>query len=130
MFLLDEDKLKLLHKMMREKGVAKVNVSMFNEQQKKRIYEGYGEQFLIYNGIGFMINCIASYALAKNIEMVNKKLKQELDYALEQYDYEYAFLCARLIQDQKMIEFLNQYNLKNRYESIFNELNKLILGQN
>lgn len=126
MFLLDENKLKMLHNLMREKGITNVNVSMFSEQQKKRIYEGYGEQFLVYNGLAFMVNCVLSYALAKNIGMVNKKLKQELDYSLKQYDYEYALLCAKLMNDEKMIEFLNQYNITNKYNKIFNDVNKFV----
>ncbi len=127
MFILDENKLKMLHNLMREKGINKVNISMFNEQQKKKVYESYGEKFLIYNGLGFMLNCVISYALAKNRDIVNKKLKQELDYALKQYDYDYALLCAKLMQDEKMIEFLKQYDVKNKYDKIFNELNKFIL---
>src|SRR3989344_1636097 len=123
MFLLDENKLKMLHNLMREKGVDKINVSMFSEKQKKIIYESYGEQFLMFDGLGFMVNCVASYALAKNLEMTNKKLKQEFDYGLKQYDYDYALLCAKLLNDKEMIEFLKQYNPTNKYDNIFNELN-------
>jgi len=126
MFLLDENQLKMMHKLMRERGITKVEVNMFNEEQKKRIYESYGEQFLVYNGVWFMVNCVTSYALAKNIDMVNQKLKQELDYALKQYDYDYAFLCARLMQDETITEFLKQYSITVKYEKIFSELNKII----
>ncbi|MEK6835911.1 MAG: hypothetical protein AABX55_02715 [Nanoarchaeota archaeon] len=128
MFILDESKLKMMHTLMREKGVNKVDLSMFSELQRKKIYETYAEQFFMFNGLGYMVNCVASYALARNIEMVNKKLKQELEYALKQYDYDYALLCARLLQDNSMIEFLKQYKISNKYDNIFNELNKLILG--
>ncbi|MEK6835006.1 MAG: hypothetical protein AABX61_01960 [Nanoarchaeota archaeon] len=127
MFILDENKLKMLHTLMREKGVVNVSISMFSEQQKKIIYDSYAEKYLMFNGLGFMVNCVLSYALAKNIEMVNKKLKQELEYALKQYDYEYAFLCTKLLNDEKMIEFLKQYDIKGRYDKIFNDINKFIL---
>ena len=127
MFILDENKLKMMHTLMREKGIINVNVSMFSDNQRKIIYESYGEQFLMFNGLGFMVNCVLSYALAKNLEIVNKKLKQEFDYALKQYDYEYAFLCARLMNDEKMIEFLKQYNIKGKYEKIFNDMNKFLV---
>lgn len=127
MFILDKNKLKMLHTLMREKGVNNVNISMFSEQQRKIVYESYAEQYFMFNGLGFMVNCVISYALAKNIEMVNKKLKQELDYALKQYDYDYALLCAKLLQDEKMIEFLKQYNITNKYDKIFNDISKFVL---
>jgi len=126
MFILDENKLKMLHTLMREKGVHNVNTSMFSEQQRKIIYESYGEQFLMFNGLGYMVNCVVPYALAKNINMVDKKLKQELDYALKQYDYEYAFLCAKLLNDKKMVEFVKQYDVKGDYDKIFNDMNKFV----
>ncbi|AJF62522.1 MAG: hypothetical protein QT11_C0001G0374 [archaeon GW2011_AR20] len=126
MFILDENKLKMLHTLMREKGVHNVNTSMFSEQQRKIIYESYGEQFLMFNGLGYMVNCVVPYALAKNINMVDKKLKQELDYALKQYDYEYAFLCAKLLNDEKMVEFVKQYDVKGDYDKIFNDMNKFV----
>lgn len=127
MFILDENKLKMLHTLMREKGVHNVNISMFSEQQRRTIYESYGDQYLMFNGLGYMVNCVISYALAKNIEMVNKKLRQELDYALKQYDYDYALLCAKLLNDEKMVEFLKQYNTTNKYDKIFNDMNKFVL---
>ena len=126
MFILGENKLKMLHTLMREKGVHNVNTSMFSEQQRKIIYESYGEQFLMFNGLGYMVNCVVPYALAKNINMVDKKLKQELDYALKQYDYEYAFLCAKLLNDEKMVEFVKQYDVKGDYDKIFNDMNKFV----
>jgi hypothetical protein len=127
MYILDENKLKMMHTLMREKGVHNVNTSMFSEQQRKVIYESYADQFFMFNGLGFMVNCVVSYTLSKNIEMVNKKLKMEFDYALKQYDYDYALLCARLMQDEKMIEFLKQYNIKGKYDKMFNDLDKFIL---
>jgi len=127
MFILDKNKLKMMHTLMREKGVHNVNTSMFSDQQRKVIYEGYADQFFMFNGLGFMVNCVISYALAKNLGMVNKKLKQELDYALKQYEYDYALLCANLLQDEKMIEFLKQYNITNKYDKIFNDINKFVL---
>jgi len=127
MFILDENKLKMMHTLMREKGVNNVDLTMFSELQRKRIYETYGEQFLMFDGLGYMVNCVIAYALAKNIEMVNKKLKKELDYALKQYDYDYASLCAKLLQDNEMIEFLKQYNVTNKYDKIFNTVNKFVL---
>ena len=126
MFILDENKLKMLHTLMREKGIINVNTSMFSEQQRKIIYESYGEQFFMYNGLAFMVNCVISYALAKNIGIVNKKLKQEFDYALKQYDYDYALLCAKLMNDEKMIEFLKQYDIKGKYDKIFNDMDKFV----
>jgi len=126
MFILDENKLKMMHTLMREKGVHNVNTSMFSEQQRKVIYESYGEQFLMFNGLGYLVNCVVPYALAKNMNMVDKKLKQELDYALKQYDYEYAFLCAKLLNDEKMIEFVKQYDVKGRYDKIFNDMSKFV----
>ena len=128
MFILDKNKLKMMHTLMREKGVHNVNTSMFSDQQRKVIYEGYADQFFMFNGLGFMVNCVISYALAKNLGMVNKKLKQELDYALKQYDYDYALLCAKLMDNKEMIEFLKQYKISNRYDNIFNQLNKSIMG--
>lgn len=126
MYILDKEQLRRLHNLMRDKGINNVNVSMFSEQQRKLIYEGYAEQFLAYNGLGFMVNCVISYALANNLNMVNEKLKQELDYALKQYDYDYALLCARLMNDNSMIEFLKQYNTTNKYDRIFDDVNKFI----
>ena len=79
MFILDENKLRMLHNLMREKGIMNVDLSMFSEQQKKTVYESYGEKFLMFNGLGFMVNFVISYALAKNMQMVNKKLREELD---------------------------------------------------
>ena len=116
----------MMHTLMREKGVHNVNTSMFSEQQRKVIYESYGEQFLMFNGLGYLVNCVVPYALAKNMNMVDKKLKQELDYALKQYDYEYAFLCAKLLNDEKMIEFVKQYDVKGRYDKIFNDMSKFV----
>ena len=127
MFILDENKLKMLHTLMREKGVHNVNISMFSEQQRKIIYESYGEKFLFFNGMVFMVNCVVSYALAKNIDMANKKLKQEFDYALKQYDYEYAYLCARLLDDEKMVEFVKQYDIKGKYDKIFDDVNNFVM---
>ena len=60
MFILDENKLRMLHNLMREKGVINVDISMFDERQKKIIYEGYGEKFLYYSGMAFMVNCVIS----------------------------------------------------------------------
>ena len=127
MFILDENKLKMMHTLMREKGVNNVDLTMFSELQTKKIYETYAEQFFMFDGLGYMVNCVVSYALAKNIEMVNKKLKKELDYALKQYDYDYALLCAKLLQDNEMIEFLKQYNITNKYDKIFNEVNRFVI---
>ena len=126
MYILDKEQLRKMHNLMREKGVHSVNVSMFSEQQQKLIYESYAEQFLGFNGMFFMANCVISYALADNLEMINKKLKQEFDYALKQYDYDYALLCARLLNDDGMIEFLKQYNVTNKYDKIFEDINKFI----
>ncbi|MEK6907529.1 MAG: hypothetical protein AABW45_03290, partial [Nanoarchaeota archaeon] len=126
MFILDENKLKMLHTLMREKGVVNVSTSMFSEQQRKIIYESYAEKYLMFDGLGFMVNCVVSYALAKNINMMDKKLKQEFDYALKQYDYDYALLCAKLLNDNAMIEFLKQYNTTNKYDKIFNDMNKFV----
>lgn len=127
MLVLDKNQLRKFHNLMREKGVHNVNTSMFSDEQRKLIYESYGEQFLIFNGLFFMTNCVVSYALANNLGIINKKLKQELDYALKQYDYDYALLCARLLNDKSMIEFLKQYNITNNYDKIFSDINKFIL---
>jgi|SRR3989344_6721141 len=128
MLILDKDQLRKIHNLMRDKGIHKVNISMFSEQQKKLIYESYAEQFLSYSELGFMVNCVISYALANNQEMVTKKLKQELDYAIKQQDYDYALLCARLMSDDSMVEFLKQYNPTNKYDKVFSDINKFILG--
>jgi hypothetical protein len=128
MYLLDENKIKLLHNLMREKGINNVNTSMFNEQQKKKIYESYGEKFLYYNGLAFMVNCVLSYALAKNKEMAEKKLREELDYAFKSHDYDYALLCSKLLNDKGMTDFLKQYTKTDKYEKVFNDLNKFILN--
>ena len=127
MFILDENKLKMLHNLMREKGIMNVDISMFDEKQRKIIYESYGEKFLMYNGLGFMVNCVISYALAKNLDMTNKKLKEELDYAFTAHDYDYALLCAKLMHDESMISFLKNYTNQDKYEKIFNMINKFIL---
>lgn len=121
MELLDDKKIKMLHNLIKEKGITNVNVSMFSEEQRKIIYEGYGEQFLIYNGLWFMINAIVSYSLAKNIGMVEKKLNQELEYAIHAQDYDYALLCARLLQDKSMEEFIKNYNTTGKYDKVFDE---------
>ena len=124
MFILDENKLRMLHNLMREKGISNVDISMFSEQQRKTIYESYGEKFLYYNGLGFMVNCVISYALAKNLEMVDKKLREELDYAFKAHDYDYALLCSKLLQDQGMITFLKNYTQTDKYEKLFNDVIK------
>ncbi len=122
MYVIDDKLLRGLHNLMREKGVNKVNVSMFSPEQQKMIYEGYGEQFLIYNGMWFMINAVVSYSLANNIEMVNKKLKAELDYAFKAHDYDYAMLCARLLQDNEMTEFLKNYTTIDKHAKVYIEM--------
>ncbi|MEK6932244.1 MAG: hypothetical protein AABW56_00420 [Nanoarchaeota archaeon] len=127
MFILDENKLRMLHNLMREKGVINVDVSMFEERQRKIIYESYGEKFLFYSGMAFMVNCVISYALAKNIEMVNKKLREELDYAFKAHDYDYALLCSKLLRDQGMTTYLRNYTQTDKYENLFNSMNKFIL---
>ncbi len=127
MFILDENKLRMLHNLMREKGIANVDISMFSEEQRKKVYESYGEKFIMFNGLGYMFNCVLSYALAKNIEMVNKKLKEELDYAFKAHDYDYALLCSKLLQDQSMVNFIKNYTQTDRYEKLFNEINKFVL---
>ena len=127
MFILDENKLKMLHTLMREKGIMNVDISMFSEQQKKIIYESYGEKFLYYNGIAFMVNCVTSYALAKNKDLMNKKLREELDYAFKAQDYDYALLCAKLLNDHGMVEFIKNYTKTDKYEKIFNDVNKFVL---
>ena len=99
-----------------------VDISMFSEEQQKTLYEGYGEQFLFYNGMWFMINSVVSYALAKNMVMVDKKLREELDYAFQAHDYDYAMLCARLLQDTGMVEFLKNYTTIDKNDKIFNEM--------
>src|SRR3989344_1377020 len=127
MFILDENKLRMLHNLMREKGVINVDISMFDERQKKIIYEGYGEKFLYYSGMAFMVNCVISYALAKNLEMVNKKLREELDYAFKAHDYDYALLRAKLLQDNGLIAYLKNYTSQDKYENVFNSMNKYVL---
>ena len=126
MYILDKEQIRRMHNLMRKNGVHKINISMFSEQQQKIIYNSYAEQFFSYGGLGFMVNCVVPYALANNLEMVDKKLKQEIEYALKQSDYEYAFLCARLLNDNAMVEFLKQYNVTNKYDKIFDDLNKFI----
>jgi len=126
MHLLDENKLKLLHTLMREKGVNNVNTSMFNDQQKKHIYESYGEKFLYYNGLAFMVNSVISYSLAKNWKMAEKKLREELDYAFNSHDYDYALLCSKLLNDKGMTEFIRQYTQTEKYEKLFNEMSKVV----
>ena len=126
MFILDENKLKMLHTLMREKGVSNVNVSMFNEQQKNKIYESYGEKFLYFNGMAFMVNRVLSYALAKNVQMMDKKLREELDYGFMSHDYDYALLCAKLLNDKGMTEYLKSYTQTDKYEKIFNQMNKFV----
>ncbi len=122
MELLDDKTTRMLHNLFQEKGVNNVNISMFSQEQQKIIYEGYGEQFLMYNGMWYMINAVVSYSLAKNIEMVNKKLKQEVEYAIKAHDYDYGMLCARLMQDNVMIEFLKNYTNGERYDQAYNEI--------
>ncbi len=126
MYILDKEQIRKMHNLMRKNGVHKVNISMFSEQQQKLIYDSYAEQFFSYGGLGFMVNCVIPYALANNLVMVDKKLKQEIDYALKQNDYDYALLCARLLNDNAMVEFLKQYNVTNKYDKIFDDLNKFI----
>lgn len=126
MFILDENKLRMLHNLMREKGVINVDISMFDEKQRKIIYESYGEKFLYYNGMAFMVNCVLSYALSKNKEIVDKKLREELDYAFKAQDYDYALLCAKLLQDNGMIAFIKNYTNQDKYENIFNSMIKFI----
>ena len=60
--------------------------------------------------------------------MTNKKLKEELDYAFTAHDYDYALLCAKLLQDQSMIDFVKNYTSSDKYEKIFNDMIKFILG--
>jgi len=127
MFILDENKLRMLHNLMRERGIINVDVSMFSDKQKKQIYEGYGEKFLMYNGMAFMVNCVLSYAFAKNKEMVDKKLREELDYAFKAQDYDYALLCAKLLNDPGMISFVKNYTTKDKYEKVFEQVNKYLV---
>ena len=127
MFILDENKLRMLHNLMREKGIVNVDISMFEERQRKIIYESYGEKFLFYTGMAFMVNCVLSYALAKNKEMMDKKLREELDYAFKAQDYDYALLCSKLLQDRGMIAYLKNYTETDKYESLFNSMIKYIL---
>ena len=127
MFILDENKLRMLHNLMRERGIINVDVSMFSDKQKKQIYEGYGEKFLMYNGMAFMVNCVLSYTFAKNKEMVDKKLREELDYAFKAQDYDYALLCAKLLQDNGLIAYLKNYTSQDKYENVFNSMNKYVL---
>ncbi len=126
MFILDENKLRMLHNLMREKGVINVDINMFDERQRRIIYESYGEKFLYYNGMAFMVNCVLSYALAKNKEMVDKKLREELDYAFKAQDYDYALLCAKLLQDNGMTAFIKNYTNQDKYENVFNSMIKFI----
>ena len=126
MFILDENRLRMLHNLMREKGVINIDISMFDERQRKIIYESYGEKFLFYTGMAFMVNCVLSYALAKNKEMVDKKLREELDYAFKAHDYDYALLCAKLLQDNGMIEFIKNYTQTDKYENVFNSMIKYL----
>jgi len=126
MFILDENKLRMLHNLMREKGIVNVDISMFEERQRKIIYESYGEKFLYYNGMAFMVNCVLSYALAKNKEMMDKKLREELDYAFKAQDYDYALLCAKLLQDKGMVAYLKNYTKTDKYENVFNSINGYI----
>lgn len=126
MFILDENKLRMLHNLMREKGVVNVDISMFDEKQRKIVYESYGEKFLYYNGMAFMVNCVLSYALAKNNEMVDKKLREELDYAFKAQDYDYALLCAKLLKDNGLIAFIKNYTNQDKYENVFNSMIKYI----
>ena len=128
MFILDENKLKMLHNLMREKGISNVDISMFNEDQRKRVYESYGEKFLYYNGMAFMVNCVLSYSLAKNNELVDKKLREELDYAFKAQDYDYALLCAKLLKDNGMVAFIKNYTNQDKYENVFNSMMKVISG--
>ena len=127
MLILDENKLKMLHTLMREMGVINVNVSMFNEQQQKKIYESYGEKFLYFNGMAFMVNCVLSYALAKNKELMDKKLREELDYGFTSHDYDYALLCAKLLDDKGMVAYLKSYTQTDKYGKIFNQMSNFVL---
>jgi len=126
--MLDENKLRMLHNLMREKGIHNVDISMFGEEQRKKIYESYAEQFFGFNGMGYMVNCVISYALAKNIQRVNEKLHKELEYALKAQDYDYALLCAKLLDDPEMVGFIKNYTKIEKYERVFNDINKFVLG--
>ena len=128
---MDQGNIKFMaHKMINEKGIDKVDLSMLDETIRKMIYESYGDKFFSFLGPSFLSVTLKAYGKAKSHEKIKQKLEEEANYAIKEELFGYALLCYKLLNNEQMIKFLeNNYkdkgkdietNYTNLYEELFN----------
>ena len=105
----------MAHKMINEKGIDKVDLSMLDEDTRKIIYESYGDKFSSFLGPSFLSITLKAYGKAKNLDKIKQKLDEEANYAVKEEIFGYALLCYKLLNNEAMIKFLeNNYKDKGK----------------
>lgn len=127
-----EDISKLIHKMFSERGIENVDLSMFDQNQKREIYETYADKFDAYLGPPFLSITIKAYHNAGAFLKIKERLTKEAQKALSDEFFAYALLCYKLLDDKPMIKFIEENHasdgkdFKVDYSSLYNDLINLV----
>jgi len=95
--------------LLSQKGIDNVNLDMLPEDQKKEIYEKYGDFFTDEKGKSASYIAIKAYARAKNINKVRERLINEIDYAARDKRFKYCYYCSLLLDNNEMAAYFEQF---------------------
>lgn len=127
-----EDIKKLIHKMFSERGIDNVDLTMFDETQKREIYEGYADMFEAHLGPPFLSITLKAYHKAGAFLKLKQRLTKEAQKALSDEFFSYSLVCYKLLDDKPMIKFLEENHAKDGkdfkvdYSKLYNELLELV----
>ena len=122
----------IIHKMFSERGIDNVDLSMFDQEQKRDIYENYADMFESYLGPPFLSITVKAYHKAGAFLKIKQRLTREAQKALGDEFFSYSLVCYKLLDDKPMIKFLEENHtndgkdFKIDYSKLYNELLNLV----
>lgn len=127
-----KDLIKVIHSMFSQRGVDNVDLSMFEQDQKKEIYESYADLFDSYLGPPFLSITLKAYHKAGAFLKIKDRLTREAQKALSDEFFSYALMCYKLLDDKPMVKFIEENHshdgkdFKVDYTSLYNELLEIL----
>lgn len=95
--------------LLSQKGIDNVNLDMLPFEQRKSIYEKYGDVFRDEKGRAATYIAVKSFAKAKNFDKIKERLINEIEYSGKEKRFKYCYYCSLLLNNNEMASFFEQF---------------------
>ena len=95
--------------LLSQKGIDNVNLDMLPFEQRKNIYEKYGDFFKDEKGRAATYISVKSFSKAKNFDKIKERLIDEIEHAGVEKRFKYCYYCSLLLNNNEMASFFEQF---------------------